>query len=434
MLTKFWPRQPLNNLMPNYFYTVKDNAGKTKTALIQASSEDALVEKLQSEGYFVVNIRLAMEKSTLKDDKGKPASKDDKNKTDFKFHHDKFKTEDLLVFSRQLATMLEAGVTVLRSLDVIMSQIQSREMFVAVTKIHDDIEQGSSLSVALAKHPRIFNQFWVSLAEVGEASGTMSLVLNKLAQHVEQEVAFQSAIVSAMVYPLILFVVCIGAVLFFALVVGPRFEDIFNSMHVQLPLMTRCLLGFFDFIKHYFLFIFGGIFGLILILKGYFSTPMGELQYEKIIYKIPVIGDITKLIVIERFAAQMAILTESGVPILYALEITEKLVNNKTCGLVVAQVREGVSEGKGMAAPLMESGFFPMMAVQMIKVGEETGELGKMLKHVAEFYQANVEAFMKRFGTLIEPFMLVFMAAMIGTIVISIFLPLFKLGQGYHSQ
>jgi type IV pilus assembly protein PilC len=330
--------------------------------------------------------------------------------------------------------MLESGVTMLHSLDVIKSQIQSRELFVVVTKVHDDIEQGSSLSVALAKHPKIFNQFWVSLAEVGEASGTMPLVLNKLAEHMEQEVAFKSAIISAMVYPLVLCVVCVGAVVFFALVVAPRFEEIFKSMHAQLPLMTRCLLSTFHFIKDYLLFIAGGILGLFFILKSYFSTPMGELQYEKIIYKLPVIGDITKLIVVERFAAQMAILTESGVPILYALEITEKLVDNKTCSLVVAQVREGVREGRGMADSLMESGFFPMMAVQMIKVGEETGELGKMFKHVAEFYQANVEAFMKRFGTLIEPFMLIFMAAMIGIIVISIFLPLFKLGQGYHSS
>jgi len=410
--------------MPNYFYTVKDDAGNTKTGIIQAFNEGALVEKLQSEGYFIINIRPVTKKDV---------SEDDKKDAAFKFNHDKFGIEDLLVFSRQLATMLEAGVTMLRSLDVIKSQIQSREMFEAVTKIRNDIEQGSSLSVALAKHPRIFNQFWVSLAEVGEASGTMPAVLNKLAKHVEQEVAFESAIVSAMVYPLVLCVVCIGAVLFFALVVGPKFEAIFNSMHTSLPLMTRCLLASFDFIKHYFLFIFGGIFGLILILKAYFSTPMGELQYESIIYKLPVIGDITKLIVVERFAAQMATLTESGVPILYALEITGKLVNNKTCGLVVAQVREGVSEGKGMADCMMKSEFFPMMAVQMIKVGEETGELGKMLKHVAEFYQANVEAFMKRFGTLIEPFMLIFMAVIIGTIVISIFLPLFKLGQGYHA-
>jgi type IV pilus assembly protein PilC len=268
------------------------------------------------------------------------------------------------------------------------------------------------------------------LAEVGEASGTMPLVLTKLAQHVEQEVAFQSAIVSAMVYPLILFVVCIGAVLFFALVVGPKFEDIFKSMHAQLPLMTRCLLSTFDVIKHNFFLLIGGAVGLFFVLKAYFSTPMGELHFEKIIFGLPIVGDITRLIVVERFAAQMAILTESGVPILYALEITEKLVSNKTCGMKVAQVREGVREGKGMADSLMECGFFPMMAVQMIKVGEETGELGKMLKHVAEFYQANVEAFMKRFGTLIEPLMLVFMAAMIGTIVVAIFLPLFKLGQG----
>ena len=424
MLMKFWPCQPLKNFMPNFLYTVKDSTGKTKSETITALSENALVERLQSEGYFVVNVRLVTGKVVPKEEKRKEA--------EYKFDHDKANIEDLLILSRQLATMLESGVTMLRSFDVIKSQIQSRQLFNAVTKIHDDIEQGSSLSAALAKHPKIFNQFWVSLGEVGEASGTMPLVLNKLAQHVEQEVAFKSAIISAMVYPIILFVVCIGAVIFFALVVGPRFEDVFNSMHAQLPMMTRCLLGFFDFIKHYILLIVVGVTGVFLVLKAYFSTPLGELQFEKIIFNLPIVGDVTKLIVVERFTAQMAILTESGVPILYALEITEKLVDNRTCGLVVAQVREGVREGKGMADSLAESGFFPIMAVQMIKVGEETGELGKMLKHVAEFYQANVESFMKRFGTLIEPFMLVFMASIIGTIIISIFLPLFKLGQAVH--
>ena len=221
---------------------------------------------------------------------------------------------------------------------------------------------------------------------------------------------------------------------FFALVVGPKFEDVFKSMHAELPLMTRCLLGAFSFIKHYILYMAGGVFGVFLILKAYIATPMGRLHFEKVIYSLPVVGEITKLIVIERFAAQMAILIESGVPILYALEITGKLVNNKTCGLLVAQVRERVGEGRGLADALTEAGFFPVMAVQMIKVGEETGELGKMLKHVAEFYQRNVETFMKRLGTLIEPFMLIFMAAAIGTIVVAIFMPLFKLGQSYHSQ
>lgn len=407
--------------MPQYAYVVKDSAGKTKSDILSAHNEDAVVEKLQSEGFFIISIRPALEKSTLKKDKKEAGPQ--------QFDHDKCKIEDLLVLSRQLATMLEAGVTMLRSLDVILSQIQSRQLFMATTKIHDDIEQGSSLSAALAKHPRIFNQFWISLAEVGEASGTMPLVLNKLAEHVEQDAAFQSGIISALVYPMILMVVCIGAVLFFALVVGPKFEEVFKSMHAELPLMTRCLLGTFDFIKHYFLYITGGVFGLVFVSRSYFSTPTGQLQYENIIFSLPIAGDITKLIVVERFAAQMSILIESGVPILYALEITEKLVSNRTCGIVVAQVRERVREGKGMADALAEAEFFPMMAVQMVKVGEETGELGKMLKHVAEFYQGNVEAFMKRFGTLIEPFILVFMASMIGTIVISIFLPLFKLGK-----
>jgi type IV pilus assembly protein PilC len=410
--------------MPLYAYTVKDSAGKTKTDVVQSPDRDILIDKLQNEGYFIVNIRLSAEKSSVKGVK----------KEDARFDHDQCKIEDLLVFSRQLATMLEAGVTMLHSLDIIVSQIQSKKLFTAITQIHDDIEQGSSLSVALVKHPRIFNQFWVSLAEVGEASGTMPLVLNKLAQHVEQDAAFQSAVLSAMIYPMILCVVCVGAVMFFALVVGPKFEDVFKSMHTELPLMTRYLLGTFGFIKHYILYMVGGAFGLFFILRSYVSTPGGRLHFEKAIYSLPVIGEITKLIVIERFAAQMAILIESGVPILYALEITGKLVNNKTCGLVVAQVRERVGEGRGLADALTEAGFFPVMAVQMIKVGEETGELGKMLKHVAEFYQGNVETFMKRFGTLIEPFMLIIMATAIGTIVIAIFMPLFKLGQGYHSQ
>jgi type IV pilus assembly protein PilC len=412
--------------MPSYYYEAVDSEGKTKTDIFDAIDENALVDKLQAEGYFVVSIRLAKDKAV--------AAKSPKKGHNLKFDHTGCRIEDLLVFSRQLATMLEAGVTMLRSLDVIQTQIQSSDLYKAASQTHDDIEQGSSLSTALAKHPKIFNQFWVSLAEVGEASGTMPMILNKLAEHVERDASFRSAIVSAMVYPLILFVVCIGAVIFFALVVGPKFEDVFAAMHAQLPLMTRCLLATFDFIKHYLLLMAGGAVVLFVFLKSYIATPIGQVQFETILFNLPVIGEITKLIVVERFAAQMAILIESGVPILYSLDITEKLVDNRTCSQVIIKVREGVREGKGMADALMLEPFFPMMAIQMIRVGEETGELGKMLKHVAEFYQANVESFMKRFGTLIEPFMLFFMAAMIGTIVVSIFLPLFKLGQGYHAS
>ncbi|MBF0511530.1 MAG: type II secretion system F family protein [Candidatus Omnitrophica bacterium] len=387
---------------------------------MQSDTEEALIQRLQSEGYFIVDIRLAEERFSFK------VEKKEKKQT---FEHNKVKIEDLLVMSRQLATMLEAGVTMLRSLDIIISQMQSKQLYLKVKQIRDDIEQGTSLSAALAKHPKVFSQFWVSLADVGEASGTMPVVLNKLADHVERELAFRAAIVSAMIYPSILFVVCNGAVVFFALFVAPKFESIYQAMHYHLPIITQCLLNFFSFMRHYLLLFFCFLAGLIVALRIYFATTMGRLQFEKIIFGLPVVGNVVKLIIMERFTAHMAILIESGVPILYALEITERLVDNKTCGLVVSQVRESVREGKGMADALIETEFFPMMAIQMINVGEETGDLGKMLKHVAKYYQASVESFMKRVETLVEPFMLIFMAVVIGFIVVAIFMPLFKIGQ-----
>ncbi len=402
--------------MPMFSYTARDASGKSKTAIIEALHEQALVEKLQGDGYFVLSVKPASPKMAAA-----------KHRTSEGFTHNRVKIEDMLVFARQLATMLDSGVTLLRSLDVIGAQVESREFGGVLKQVRDEVEQGKPLSGSLAKHPKVFNQFWVSLVEVGEASGTMPMVLNKLAVYTEQEAAFRSTIVSAMIYPAVLFFVSIGAVVFFALFVGPRFESIFKSMGTQLPGLTVAVLGVFYVLKHQFILIILTIAGFIFLLRKYISTDQGRLVFENTMFHLPVIGGIYKLIVVERFASQMAILMDSGVPILYALEISEKLVSNKTCSLIIVQIRESVREGKLLAEPMDESGFFPSMAVQMIKVGEETGELGKMLKHVSGFYQRSVEAFMKRFGTLIEPVMLVFMGGLIGTIVLAMFLPLFSL-------
>ena len=405
--------------MPMFAYTAKDASGKTKTAIVEALNEQSLVEKLQGEGYFVLSVKPAAPKLAAA---GQRPSQG--------FTHARVNIEDMLVFARQLATMLDAGVTLLRSLDVINSQVESRNLAAVLKQVRDDVEQGKPLSASLAKHPRVFNQFWVSLVEVGEASGTMPMVLNKLAFYTEQQAAFRSTIISAVIYPAVLFVVSIGAVVFFALFVGPKFEAIFKGMGTQLPGLTVAVLGLFDFLKHQFLLIAAGIAVFVFFVRRYTRTDAGRLKFEHVMFHLPVIGEIYKLIVVERFASQMAILMESGVPILYALEISEKLVSNKTCALVIVQIRESVREGKLLADPMSNSGFFPSMAVQMIKVGEETGELGKMLNHVSAFYQRNVEAFMKRFGTLIEPAMLVFMGGMIGVIVLAMFLPLFNLSGG----
>jgi type IV pilus assembly protein PilC len=309
-----------------------------------------------------------------------------------------------------------------------LSQVESKTLHQVLVQVRNDVEQGRSLSSSLEKHPKQFSQFWVSLVEVGEASGTMPQVLEKLAVFMEQQAAFKSIIISAIIYPCILLFVCMGAIAFFAFFVGPKFEAIYTSMGKQLPAFTKLLLAFFKFIKQKILLIIAGCFGAGFLFKQYIRTAVGQMQFEKFIFGLPGFGVIFKKIVVERFASQMSILIDSGVPILYALEISEKLVENRTCGLIISDIRDSVREGKMLAEPMELSGFFPPMAVQMIKVGEETGELSKMLKHISNFFQREVEAFMKRFGTMIEPLMLLVMGGVIGTIVLAMFLPMFSLG------
>ena len=415
--------------MPKYTYTVKNREGKTIKTTIESNSRESLISDLQGKGLFIIDISLFDQSAQQR----KLTQKKKAHKKSGRFRRKKIKLHDLLVFSRQLATMLKAGVPLIRALGVIQSQIESQQFFVAVKDIQTNVEQGGSLSSALANHPKIFSQFWISLVEVGEASGTIPTILNKLAFYLEQQASFRSTIISGIIYPLILFTVSMGAVAFFALVVGPKFQSIFESMNVDLPWITKTLLALFSFIKTNILLLIGGAAASMIAFKKYISTYGGKSVFERFLFRLPTVGEVFKLIIIERFTSQMSILIDSGVPILYALDITERLVDNNNFAAVISDVKESVKQGELLVAPMERSGFFPPMCIQMIAVGEETGELSSMLKHVAAFYQEGVETFMKRFATIIEPFMLVFMGAVIGTIVVAMFMPMFdisKLGGG----
>lgn len=409
--------------MPRFRYQAKDANGKDISSETEAYDQSTLVESLQERGLFVFKVE------EVQAPKVEKASRPEKASTVRKFTHKKIELNDLLTFSNQMTTLLESGVILLRSLEVIQAQIESENFYKVLAHVTKRVEEGIPLSAALAEHPRVFNQFWVSLVEVGEASGTMPIVLQKLAFYLKQQAEFRSTITSAIMYPAILFVVCMGAVSFFALFVGPRFETVFSSMNVELPLITRVLLGTFRIIKEKFLLIVGAVTIVVFFFKKWLKTTPGRNQSEKIFFSMPVIGKIFKLIIVERFASQMAILVESGVPILVALDIVERLVDNLTCARVISQIKERVKEGELLVGPMERSRFFPPLTIQMITVGEETGELSKMLKHVAEFYQKEVETTMKRIGTIIEPFMLVFMGAVIGVIVLAMFLPMFNISQ-----
>jgi len=405
--------------MPKFAFVVKDQDGKAYKSVMDASNQDAAVETLQKKNYFIISVKELSVSMGVKKRKTKAK----------KFSHKKIKLEDMLTFSRQLATMLEAGVPLVRSLDVIHQQIVSQKLFNVMSVVKTDVEQGKTLSNAFSKHTDTFNQFWVSLIEVGEASGTIPLILNKLAAYLDQQDSFKRSVTSGLIYPAILFLVSMGAITFFALFVGPRFESIFTTMGVELPLLTVILLTIFSFIKKFFLLIIGVIIILVFALRAYIKTYRGRLIYERFLFSLPKMGEIFKYIIVERFAAQLSILIDAGVPILYALEISEKLVDNNTCALVINDVKEGVKKGELLVDTIDKTDFFPPMCAQLIMVGEETGELSKMLKHISAYYQNTVETFMSRFATVVEPIMLVVMGGIIGTIVIAMFLPLFNISQ-----
>ncbi|MBF0484969.1 MAG: type II secretion system F family protein [Candidatus Omnitrophica bacterium] len=410
--------------MPKFIVTAKDQAGLTKTQVLDTPDKNHAINIVQKQGLFVVSIEGVDNTAAMS---SSPVLRKPTART---FSHTGANLDDIVSFSKQLATMLEAGVPLLRSLTVIADQVESRELARILSEVRADVESGQSFSKSLGKHPRVFSPFWVSLVEVGEASGTMPKILIKLTEYMEQAAQFQSQITGALIYPAVLVCICIGAILVFALFVGPTFEKIFKDMHIQLPGITVMMLAFFSFIKTKILYLVGGIILGLFLFKNYIKTRPGRLAWEAFLFSMPVGGPVIKLVVIEKFASQMAILVESGVPILYALEISERLVDNLICGSVIKDIREAVKEGKLLADPMERSNFFPPMAVQMIRVGEETGELGQMLNHVARFYKSQVEEFVKRFGTLIEPFMLVFMGIIIGTIVVSMFLPILSLSTG----
>lgn len=404
-----------------FSYTAVDKMGKKITAVEEAVDEESLVTRLQARGMVVVNVK-EIEAAQVK---AKPTTAFGAKKT--KFTHKRIKLNDLVVFSRQLATMLDSGVTLLKSFEVILQQVDSSSLYDCLSSVKRDLEQGLSFSSALSKHPKVFNQFWVSIVEVGEASGTLPAILEKLAFYLEEKAAFQSKIITAMLYPSVLFFVCLLAISFFALKIIPIFAGIFKNFGVELPILTQSILNIFEFIRHKFLILILILAGIIYSIKSYTKTSSGKKQIEALLFKLPVFGNFYKVLIIERFTSQMSILVESGVPILYALEICQRMIGNKTVEEVIGFVKNNVREGKLFAEPLEKSGFFTPMVVQMVLIGEETGELSKMLKKVAFFYQNYVSAFLARFTSLFEPIMIVIMGIMVGTIVISMFLPIFNI-------
>lgn len=408
--------------MPGFFYVARDAEGKKITGSEEAVSQEELIARLQAKNLLVVSII----PETLKE-RPLATPKAEAGAKRAKFAHFGVGSEDLVLFCRQLSTLLESGVSILKSLDIISRQVASRKFYGVIQDLIKNMEGGLSFHEALARHQKIFSELWINLVESGEASGNLAIVLNRLATYLERRDAFKRKFISSLMYPAILLCAGLGALLFLTIKIIPTFTELFKSFNITLPLLTRILVAMSEFVRSYILIMLGAFVAGGFLFKKYIETKPGRLQFEKFQLGLPLFGDFIRAVIVERFSSSMSTLIESGVPILYSLEITERSVGNLVVADIIRKVKDAVREGRSLSKPLQDSEFFDAMVVQMVAVGEEIGDLPQMFKRINGFYQDHVETFLTRFTALFEPIMLIFMGLVIGIMVIGMFLPIFKL-------
>ncbi len=410
--------------MLKLYYAVRDKSGKKITGFEEAANKEELIARLQARELFVIDVLSEPKESG----KGLGFKGIDKPGVKKRLHYG-ISSDDLALLCRQLATLLGAGVTLLKCLDIISVQVGSRRLQITINDLRKSMEQGVSLHEAMAKHPKVFSELWVNLVESGEAGGNLAIVLGRLASYLERNAAFRKKIISALIYPAILMLAGIFALLFLTIKIIPTFSELFKGFNIELPVLTKVIILFSSLLRSYFLLILGGIVAGAFLLKKFVTTKDGRMAYERIKFKLPVFGEFFRALIIERFSSNMSTLLESGVPILYSLEISERSVDNFIMADLIRAVKEDVRQGKSLSRPLEQSGFFEPMVVQMISIGEEIGELPQMFKRINAFYQEYAETFLVRFTSMFEPIMLIFMGLIIGLLVIGMFLPIFKIAQ-----
>lgn len=410
--------------MPRFSYIARKSSGERDTGILDALSQDEAVLQLQQKGLIVISI-LPLEMSQQTAPGVVPSHVAIRKKS--QFTHGGVRATDLVIMSRQLALLLGAGVSLLRSIDIISKQVDSKRLFDVISQIRKDMEGGRTLRDSMAKFPKIFGSLWLNLVETGEASGNLPMVLEKLAYYLEEAMAFRRKILSALLYPGILLFVSVSAVMFFVLKIVPTFAGILDSFGVPLPMATKIVIGISQFLLHKMYIIVGAVVLVVYVFRRLNAVPKFNRIFEEMRLRAPVMGEFFRFALLERFATTMAILVESGVPILYALEISERSSGSMKMCECIAFIKRNVKEGHSMAEPMEKMDLFTPMVIQLIAIGEEIGELTSMLKRISKYYQEYLETFVNRLATIFEPLMIVFIGIIIGAMVISIFLPIFNL-------
>ena len=395
--------------MAVFVYSGRTRGGQTLSGEMEAPSREAVVAKLRTQQVVATSVKSKAKDITLPGFGGKVVEK------------------DIVVFTRQFATMIDAGLPLVQCLEILASQQENKLFKKTLTEIRQSVEGGSTFAAALKQHPKVFTSLYANMVEAGEAGGILDTILNRLAQYMEKAMALKKRVKSAMVYPSTIVSVAIVVVIFLLVFVIPTFKAMFEGFGATLPLPTQIVLEMSRIVRAYFLFGLAAIVGAIVALKWWYGTSSGRWAVDSFLLKTPVFGILIRKVAVAKFTRTLGTLISSGVAILDGLDITARTAGNKVVEAAVYKTRASISEGKTIAEPLKESGVFPPMVVQMIAVGEQTGALDAMLSKIADFYDDEVDSAVGNLTSLMEPMIMVFLGVVIGGVVIAMYLPIFKL-------
>jgi len=401
--------------MATFRYSARDASGRVVAGAIEAETEVMVVGKLQEMGFFVTSLEKQAARTDLRAGLRRLR---------------KVGMRELTIFARQFATMVNAGLSMVRTLSILEQQTESHKLRGIIGEVRKDVEEGMTLSDSFGKHPETFSALVVNMVRAGEVGGVLDDVLNRLAFFFEKDLALRQKVRAAITYPAAIFIFAIGVIFFLVFFILPQFIGFFEGMDLVLPLPTRVLIWFTNTLTGFWYVFLGfmllGLYGL----RMYIGTPTGRMNFDRFKLKVPVFGPLVRKVTVSRFTRTLGTLITSGVPIMQALEVVAKAVENKVVAQAIDSVRSSIREGESIALPMQASGLFPPMVVQMTSVGEETGTLDTMLAKVADFYDAEVETTLAQLTSILEPLLIMFLGFVVGFIVLSFYMPLYQLITG----
>ncbi len=393
--------------MPQFTYTARSMNGELKSATIDAPNRDEVIKQLKQQRLNVVKI-----------DEGTATKKK---------RGGRIKMRDIVIFTRQFSTMINAGLPLVQALDILATQSENPALKDVTRQVVFDVESGNTVADALRKHPSAFTDLYVNMVAAGEAGGILDTILMRLAVFMEKNDALVRKVKGAMIYPGVIMSVAAIAITVLLVFVIPTFQTMFASAGIALPLPTRIVIGMSHFLKTYWYVVAGALFGVFIMVKRYYATANGKLQIDRTLLKAPVLGDVLRKSAVSRFTRTLGTLISSGVSILDGLEITAKTAGNRVIQDAIMESRASIAGGETIAAPLKKSAVFPPMVISMIAVGEQTGGLDEMLSKIADFYDEEVDAAVSGLLALMEPVMIVFLGVVVGGMVVAMYLPIFDM-------